>query len=230
MQRERHERAVVGQRVRVRRLRPVLPRLGLQRRRGRRHTPDGAGQIVAIVDAYSDPYVASNLASYRSFFGLSACPSGVVSHASSTCSLEVVNQNGGTSLPSGNSSWGEEISLDVEMVSAICPNCQILLVEASTPTMANLGTGVNTAVAMGANVVSNSYGGSEYSGEVSDGLSYFNHPGVAIAVAPGDGGFGTEFPAASPTVTAVGGTSLFQSSDAGTRNASESVWSGAGAG
>ncbi len=191
----------------------------------------GAGQIVAIVDAYSDPNVTSNLASYRSFFGLSACPSAAVSHSSSTCNFEVVNQNGSTSsLPWANSSWGEEISLDVEMVSAICPNCQILLVEASSPTMANLGTSVNTAVAMGANVVSNSYGGSEYSSEVNDSQSYFNHPGVAIVAASGDGGFGTEFPAASPAVTAVGGTSLFQSSDAGTRNGSETVWSGTGAG
>jgi hypothetical protein len=191
----------------------------------------GAGQIVAIVDAYSDPNVTSNLASYRSFFGLSACPSGTVSHSGSSCTFEVVNQNGSTSsLPSANASWGEEISLDVEMVSAICPNCQILLVEASSSSMANLGTGVNTAVTMGANVVSNSYGGSEYSSEVNDSQSYFNHPGVAIVVASGDGGFGTEFPAASPSVTAVGGTSLYQSTDLGTRSATESVWSDAGAG
>jgi subtilase family serine protease len=191
----------------------------------------GAGQIVAIVDAYSDPNVTSNLASYRSFFGLSPCPSGAVSHSAATCAFEVVNQNGSTSsLPSANASWGEEISLDVEMVGAICPNCQILLVEASSSSMANLGTGVNTAVAMGANVVSNSYGGSEYSSEVKDSQTYFNHPGVAVVVASGDGGFGTEFPAASPFVTAVGGTSLLQSSDLGTRNATESVWSDAGAG
>jgi subtilase family serine protease len=191
----------------------------------------GAGQIVAIVDAYSDPNVTSNLASYRSFFGLSACPSGTVSSATKTCTFEVVNENGTTSpLPSANASWGEEISLDVEMVSAICQNCQILLVEASSSSMADLGTGVNSAVAMGANVVSNSYGGSEYSSEVNDSQSYFNHPGVAIVVASGDGGFGTEFPAASPFVTAVGGTSLYQSTDGGTRNGSESVWSDAGAG
>jgi subtilase family serine protease len=191
----------------------------------------GAGQIVAIVDAYSDPNVTSNLTSYRSFFGLSACPSGTVSSASTTCTFEVVNENGATSpLPSANASWGEEISLDVEMVSAICQNCQILLVEASSSSMANLGTGVNSAVAMGANVVSNSYGGSEYSSEMSDSQSHFDHPGVAIVVASGDGGFGTEFPAASPFVTAVGGTSLYQSTDGGTRNGSETVWSDAGAG
>ncbi len=191
----------------------------------------GAGQVVAIVDAYSDPNVTSNLASYRSFFGLSACPSGTVSSASSTCTFEVVNQNGATSpLPTANASWGEEISLDVEMVSAICQNCQILLVEASSSSIANLGTAVNTAVAKGANVVSNSYGGAEYSGETTDAQTYYDHPGVAIVVASGDGGFGTEFPAASPFVTAVGGTSLFQSTDQGTRSATESVWSGAGAG
>jgi hypothetical protein len=193
----------------------------------------GVGQIVAIVDAYSDPNVTANLASYRSFFGLSTCPTGTVTHGASTCIFDVVNQNGSsTSLPAGNSGWGEEISLDVEMVSAICQNCQIALVEASSSSMANLGTGVNTAVAMGANVVSNSYGGSEYSSEVNDSNAYFNHPGVAIVAATGDNGFGVEFPAASPTVTAVGGTSLLQSTDTGARaaNATETVWSGAGAG
>jgi hypothetical protein len=193
----------------------------------------GAGQIVAIVDAYGDPNVTSDLAAYRSFFGLSACPTGTVSHGSSTCTFQVVNEFGSSSpLPPGNTGWGEEISLDVQMVSAICPNCQILLVEASTASIVDLGTAVNEAASMGANVVSNSYGGSEYNGEQTDSNTYFNHPGVAVVVASGDSGYGTEFPAASPTVTAVGGTSLSQFSDAGTRsaNALETVWSGAGAG
>ena len=116
------------------------------------------------------------------------------------------------------------------MVSAICPHCQILLVEASAPTIVDLGTAVNQAVLLGADVVSNSYGGSEYSGEQIDRSTYFNHPGVAVVVASGDSGFGTEFPAASPTVTAVGGTSLSQFTNLGSRsaNALETVWSGAG--
>jgi Fibronectin type III domain len=191
----------------------------------------GAGQVVAIVDAYDDPYVASNLAYYRSFFGLSSCPSGTVSHSTSGCVFEKVNQNGvAGSYPKGNSSWGVEISLDVEMVSAICPACQILLVEANNSSLTNLGAAVNTAVGLGANVVSNSYGGGEFSSEPTYTADYYNHPGVAITVAAGDSGYGAEYPAASADVTAVGGTSLTQLTNTGTRDGSESVWSGSGAG
>lgn len=184
----------------------------------------GAGQTVAIVDAYDDPNAESDMAHYRSFFGLPACTS------ESGC-FRKVNQSGGASpLPSRNSGWGQEISLDLDMVSAICSNCHIVLVEASSSSMANLGASVNTAVKLGANVVTNSYGGSEYSGETSDTASYFDHPGVAITAASGDSGYGVEFPAAAPTVTAVGGTSLYQETNTGTRNATEEAWSGAGSG
>jgi hypothetical protein len=116
------------------------------------------------------------------------------------------------------------------MVSAMCPQCHILLVEASSAYISDLGTAVNEAVALGANVVSNSYGGPEYSGETLDNTSYYNHPGVAVTVAAGDSGYGPEFPAASNTVTAVGGTSLQQATNTGTRNATETVWSGTGSG
>src|SRR6185437_11452010 len=117
----------------------------------------GAGQIVAIVDAYDDPTVASDLASYRSFFGLPACPAGTVSPASSSCVFQKVSQSGTTSYPPPDAGWATEIALDVEMVSAICPACQILLVEANTNLLSDLGTAVNEAVSVGANVVSNSY-------------------------------------------------------------------------
>jgi subtilase family serine protease len=193
----------------------------------------GVGQIVAIVDAYDDPNVASDLAYYRSYFGLPACSAGTVAPSSTGCVFEKASQTGSTStssLPAGNSSWGTEISLDVEMVSAICPKCQILLVEANTNAMSNLGSAVNEAVSLGANVVSNSYGAGEYSTETSDSLSYFNHPGVAVVASAGDNGYGVEFPAASPGVTAVGGTSLQQATNTGTRNGSETVWSGSGSG
>jgi subtilase family serine protease len=113
------------------------------------------------------------------------------------------------------------------MVSAICPNCHILLVEASSTSFANLVAAVDRAAIMGATEISNSYGGSEYAGEVSD-QQHFNHPGIAITVSSGDGGYGVEFPAASEFVTAVGGTSLVRSST--TRGWSETVWSGAGSG
>jgi hypothetical protein len=123
--------------------------------------------------------------------------------------------------------------LDIEMVSAICPNCHILLVEASSPTTANLGTAVNTAVAQGAVAVSNSYGGSESSSETSYDTSYYKHPGVAIVASSGDSGYTREYPAASPWVTAVGGTALSRASNS--RGWTESVWStssseGAGSG
>jgi outer membrane protein assembly factor BamB len=190
----------------------------------------GAGQIVAIVDAYDDPNVASDLASYRSFFNLSPCPSGTVSSAATGCVFQKVNQSGGTSHPPANAGWATEIALDVEMVSAICQKCQILLVEANTNAYTDLGASVNEAVALGANVVSNSYGGGEFNGEQTLATSYYRHPGIAVTVSSGDSGYGVQFPAASPDVTAVGGTSLTQLTNAGTRNGSETAWSGAGSG
>src|SRR3989440_3149210 len=120
----------------------------------------GSGQTVAIVDAYDDPNAESDLGVYRSQFGLSACTT------ANGC-FKKVNQNGGTSYPRANGGWAQEISLDLDMVSAICPNCHILLVEASSSSLTNLGTAVNRAVSLGATAISNSYGGSEFSSEAS---------------------------------------------------------------
>ena len=181
----------------------------------------GAGQTIAIVDAFDDGKAESDLAVYRSQFGLPACTT------ANGC-FRKVNQNGGSSYPRGDAGWAEEISLDLDMASAICPSCKILLVEATTNSFANLAAAVDRAVAMGATVVSNSYGGSEYSGEVSD-QAHFNHPGVAITVSSGDNGYGVEFPAASQYVTAVGGTTLRRDGTT-TRGFTETVWSGAGSG
>jgi hypothetical protein len=181
----------------------------------------GAGKTVAIVDAYDNPNVESDLGAYRSQFGLPPCTT------ANGC-FRKINQSGGTTPPAGNAGWGEEIALDVDMVSAICPQCNILLVEASSASFANLGTAVNTAVAQGAVAVSNSYGGSESSFETSYDTSYYKHAGVAITASSGDNGYGTSYPAASPYVTAVGGTSLSRASNA--RGWTETVWSGAGSG
>ena len=187
---------------------------------------NGAGQIVAVVDAYSSPTTVSDLAYYRSFFKLGACPAGTVSSANTSCKIEIVNSAGATApLPSASSSWALEESIDIDMVSAICPNCQILLVEAPSAAIADLGVGVNTAVALGATVVSNSYGSTEYPSEVNDSNAYFNHPRIPIVAASGDTGYGVEFPAASPDVIAVGGTSLIQHSANGVRDGSSTVWS-----
>jgi hypothetical protein len=183
----------------------------------------GTGQTVAIVDAYNNPNAESDLAYYRSYFHLPACTT------ANGC-FRKADQRGGTSYPANDYGWSQEISLDLDMVSAICPNCKILLVEADSNSFVDLGVSVNRAVAMGAMAVSNSYGGGEYNGESADGATYFNHPGVAITVSSGDSGYGVQFPAASRYVTAVGGTSLNQATSTGTRNATETVWSGAGSG
>jgi len=186
----------------------------------------GAGQTVAIVDAYNDPNAASDMATYRTQYGLPAC-------TAATGCFKQVNQSGGTNLPRGNSGWAEEESLDLDMVSAIAPNAHIILVEASSASFTNLGAAVNEAAVLGATEISNSYGGSESSSDTSYDSTYFNHPGIPITVSSGDGGYGVEYPAASPNVTAVGGTSLTKASN--TRGWSESVWStssteGAGSG
>ncbi|WP_200886738.1 putative Ig domain-containing protein [Phaeacidiphilus oryzae] len=175
----------------------------------------GSGQTVAIVDAQDDPNAESDLAAYRSQYGLPSCTT------SNGC-FKKIDQNGGTNYPSADSGWAGEISLDLDMVSAVAPNAHILLVEASSANMSDLGTAVNQAVSQGAKFVSNSYGGSEDSTDTSADSSYFNHPGVAITASAGDSGYGAEYPAASRYVTSVGGTSLSRASN--TRGWTESVW------
>ncbi|NUS12644.1 MAG: hypothetical protein HOY69_14795, partial [Streptomyces sp.] len=176
----------------------------------------GSGATVAIVDAQDDPNAEADLATYRSQYGLSACTT------ANGC-FRKVNQTGGTSYPSADSGWAGEISLDLDMVSATCPQCHILLVEATSASMSDLGTAVNEAVSLGAKYVSNSYGGSESSSDTSYDSSYFNHPGVAITVSAGDSGYGAEYPASSRYVTSVGGTALSRASGT-TRGWSETVW------
>ncbi|MFI6377297.1 peptidase S8 [Streptomyces sp. NPDC050546] len=177
---------------------------------------NGSGRTIAVVDAYDDPNAESDLAAYRSHYGLPACTT------ANGCFKKVSQTGSTTSLPTADSGWAGEISLDLDMASAICPNCHITLVEAKSASMANLGTAVNEAVSLGAKYVSNSYGGGESSSDATYDSSYFNHPGVAITVSAGDAGYGAEYPAASKYVTAVGGTALSASSTA--RGWTESVW------
>jgi subtilase family serine protease len=173
---------------------------------------------VAIVDAFDDPNAEADLGVYRAQFGIAACTT------ANGC-FKKVNQNGVQgSYPNGNVGWAQEISLDLDMVSAICPNCHILLVEATDNSFSNLAASVNTAASLGANAISNSYGGGEFATEVND--TAFNHPGIAITASSGDSGFGAQYPAASPFVTAVGGTTLTQNGS----TFSETAWSGAGSG
>ncbi len=192
----------------------------------------GSGQTVAIVDAYNDPTAESDLATYRTAYGLPSCTS------AGGC-FEKVSQTGTTSYPPQptreEGDWPVEESLDLDMVSAICPNCHIMLVEANSAGMGDLGTAENEAVKLGASEVSNSWASFEFQGETSYD-SYFNHPGIPITFASGDWGYDNDeynagvpsYPAASPDVIAVGGTVLTAASNS--RGWSESVWSRSGSG
>jgi subtilase family serine protease len=178
-----------------------------------------ASQTIGIVDAYDAPNAESDLAVYRSQFGLPACTT------ANGC-FRKVDQNGGTNYPHRNTGWAQEISLDLDMVSAICPNCHILLVEAKSNSFTNLLTAENRAATMGATVISNSWGGSDAS-DATYGAA-FNHPGIIITASTGDSGYGVQYPASSQYVTAVGGTHL--TVGGGTRGWTETAWSGAGSG
>ena len=180
------------------------------------------GRTVAIVDAYGYTNLERDLATYRSYWGLPACTT------ANGC-LRIINQNGGSSLPRMDIGWAQEQALDVDAVSAACPDCRILVVQASSASFANLGTAVNTAARQpGVVAISNSYGSSSDAADSSYG-SYYNHPGIAVTASTGDNGYrGGSYPASSSYVTAVGGTSLAKA--ANTRGWSESVWSGAGSG
>ena len=176
--------------------------------------------IIAIVDALGYPNAERDLGTYRAQFGLPACTT------ANGC-FKKVNQRGVQgSYPATNTGWSQETALDLDMASAMCPGCTLLLVEADSASFQNLATSVNTAAAMGAHAISNSYGGGE-SGS-SSFEPFYNYAGIAVTVSSGDSGFGVEFPASSPHVTAVGGTSLVRSSN--TRGWSETAWSGAGSG
>jgi len=176
--------------------------------------------IIAIVDAYGYTNAESDLGVYRAQFGLPACTT------ANGC-FKKLNQNGVQgSYPAQNVGWAQESALDLDMASAMCPSCTIYLIEANSASYSNLATAENTAAAKGAHAISNSYGGGE-SGTQSYESAY-NHPGIAVTVSSGDGGYGVEFPASSPHVTAVGGTHLITASNS--RGWTETVWSGAGSG
>ncbi|MEU6093184.1 S53 family peptidase [Streptomyces sp. NPDC047085] len=176
----------------------------------------GSGATIAVVNAYDDPNAEADLGVYRAQYGLPPCTT------ANGC-FRKLNQRGTTSpMPSADPNWAGEISLDLDMVSAVCPACKITLLEADSTYISDLGTAVNTAVSLGAKYVSNSYGGPEGPSETTFDTQYFNHPGVAVTFSAGDSGYGVQYPAASRYVTAVGGTSLTRSSTA--RGWSESVW------
>jgi N-acetylneuraminic acid mutarotase len=177
----------------------------------------GAGQTVAIVDAFDNPNAEADLAVYRAQFGLPACTT------ANGC-FRKLNQNGEASpLPAPNAGWAGEISLDVQMVSAVCPSCDILLVEANTNFDTDLYAAINKAVELGAKYVSNSWGGPEDATQTVADESTFNHPGVVITASSGDEGYVNQFPASSKYVTSIGGTALTRVT--GGRGWAETVWS-----
>ena len=181
----------------------------------------GAGQTIAIVDAFDDPKAEADLATYSAAYGLPACTT------ANGC-FKKVDQNGGNKYPRPDQGWALEISLDIQVAHAICPNCKILLVEAKSNSFSNLIAAEDYATTH-ANVVSNSWGGGEFSSETSSAYDgHFNRPGVPITVSSGDAGYGVEFPAASQYVTAVGGTTLRLNGN--NTRLSETVWSSAGSG
>jgi subtilase family serine protease len=185
----------------------------------------GSDQTVAVVDAYSTPHLAAYLAAYRQRYGLTPCT------ASSDC-LRVVNQAGHAAplpRPAGDTGWDLETTLDVDMVSAACPQCHILVVEARSATDAALATAEDTAARLGAQVTSDSYGGRENSYVMTLATAY-DHPGHTIVVSSGDLGYtAASFPANLASVTAAGGTVLHRAADT-RRGWREVTWQGSGSG
>lgn len=196
-------------------------------------TPDGlqdaynltglssGGATVAIVDAFGYPNLEADLATFRSYFGLSACTT------ANGC-LTIMNQTGGSQLPAFNLGWATEQALDVDAVSSACPDCKIIVVQSDTNSSGNLSKAVAEAATQpGVVAISNSYQG--HDAKDANWAKYYNQPGIAVTAATGDGGFqGAGYPASSQFVTAVGGTSL--SKAANDRGWTESAWSGAGSG
>jgi len=172
----------------------------------------GAGQTVAVIVAFTNPNAESDLGVYRSTFGLPAC-----TRANGCFSVA-----GPATQANPGGAWAEEATVDVEMVSAMCPSCHIMLVQAQDDSIDSLSAANDIAVAAGATVVSNSWSLPESPGAIKY-ASHFNHPGVPITAGAGDGAFGVGFPADLSTVTAVGGTS-FDGKD------KETIWGLSGSG
>jgi len=178
----------------------------------------GAGQTIAIVDAFDDPNAEADLGTFSTKFHLPSCTT------ANGCFKKIM-QSG---TPHDTTGWTNEIAIDTQWAHAIAPAAKILLVEAKSNSNANLYAAVDLAVANGASVVSMSWGSGEASNETSTD-SHFNVPNVVMVTSSGDGGHGAQYPAASPYVVAVGGTSLSINASTGAY-VSETSWSGSGGG
>jgi hypothetical protein len=191
-------------------------------------------QTIAVIDAFDDPTAEADLGVYDETFGLPACTS------ANGCFRKLNEQGQASPLPAENGEWSSEISIDVQMAHAICQDCHVLLVEANSEEFSDLGAAVNAAVKAGATEISNSYGGPEEPVLASIfselNTSFYDHPGVVITASSGDCGYLNEaclnqlatadFPADSPDVVAVGGTSLVDRKEGW----NSSVWEEGGSG
>ncbi|HEY0394569.1 MAG TPA: hypothetical protein VGD01_08725 [Candidatus Elarobacter sp.] len=195
-------------------------------------TPNGP--TIAIVDAFENKNAESDLGVYRKQFGLPACTTSngcftkVMQEGAKISNGQAKKMNNGTGL----TTWADEIALDLAMASAACPTCKILLVEAGGQDLDSLADAVNTAASYKPASISNSWGVLEGGGNAPnidpDAQAAFNHPGIAITASAGDSGQ-VQFPASSPFVTAVGGTTLTR--DATTaRGWTEAAWAQTGSG
>jgi len=180
---------------------------------------EGKGQTIAVVDAYDDPTAEADLATFSTQFGLPACTT------ANGCFKPVYA--GGTKPPADTTGWSNEIAIDTQWAHAIAPAATIILVEAQSSSVKDLLAGVHAAVRNGATVVSMSWVSPEASNE-SQGDTYFNVTGVTFVAASGDNGHGVGYPAVSPFVVGVGGTTLTVNANGSW--ASETAWSGSGGG
>ncbi|MGH3509944.1 MAG: carboxypeptidase regulatory-like domain-containing protein [Nocardioidaceae bacterium] len=181
----------------------------------------GAGETVAVVDAFGYANAESDLAVFRSYYGLPACTT------ANGCFTKV-DQRGGTQYPPEDPGWSIETALDLDAISSACPNCNLLLVEGDTNSLDDLGAAANTAATFNPVAISNSYG---VPGEDPTELTYdhyYNHTGIAVTASTGDAGDVTNWPATNPNVVGVGGTTL--TSDSSPRGWTETAWADGGSG
>jgi subtilase family serine protease len=185
-------------------------------------TTDGStSTIIALVDAFGYDNAEADLQVYRAQYTLPTCTT------ANGCFRKMNQKGQQKNYPTQDLGWAGESALDLDMASAMCPNCQIWLVEGNTNSFKNLATAVDKAASLGAHVISNSYAGGDTKGTSKFEQSY-DHPGIAVTASSDDVGYGSAAPAAMPHVIAVGGTRLIR--DGSTRGWSETAWTGAGSG
>jgi streptogramin lyase len=194
----------------------------------------GEGNTIALVDAGGYATAEADLAKYRSQYGLPACTSEGKTEAEKC--LRIINQTGEEANYPPSAGWEDEEALDLDMASAACPRCRLMLVEANSTLMSDLGASANKAAEKGANEISNSYGAAEEAFNSEELNGDYHHEGVMVTAAAGDGGYlgylygqsSLWYPAAQSFVVSVGGTELFRATNS--RGWSEETWGASGGG